>query len=122
MAAAIEANYDDKGIRWPLSIAPYEVVVIPVNMKKDVHREEAKKLYEELLQRNFEVVIDDREESAGYKFNEADLIGFPVQVIVGEKMERKGTVEVKLRRDDERIEVKKEDLLETLERIREELA
>lgn len=122
MAAAIEANYDDKGIRWPLSIAPYEVVVIPVNMKKDVHREEAGKLYEELLQRNFEVVIDDREESAGYKFNEADLIGFPVQVIVGEKMERKGTVEVKLRRDDERIEVKKEDLLETLERIREELA
>lgn len=122
MAAAIEANYDDKGIRWPLSIAPYEVVVIPVNMKKDAHREEAERIYGELLRGGFEVVIDDREESAGYKFNEADLIGFPIQVIVGEKTERKGTVEMKLRRDGERIEMKKEDVLETLGRIRGELA
>lgn len=122
MAAAIEANHDEKGICWPLSLAPYEVVVIPVNVKKEKHREEAESIYEELSQAGFEVVIDDREESAGYKFNEADLIGFPIHVIVGEKTERSGTVEVKLRKSNERIEVQRTEVRGVLERIRKELA
>lgn len=122
MAAAIEANHDEKGICWPLSLAPYEVVVIPINVKKERHREEAESIYEELSRAGFEVVIDDREESAGYKFNEADLIGFPIHVIVGEKMERSGTVEVKLRKSNERIEVQRAEVRGVLERIRKELA
>ncbi|MGC8778836.1 MAG: proline--tRNA ligase, partial [Candidatus Caldatribacteriaceae bacterium] len=77
MAAAIEANHDDKGIKWPPSIAPYEVIVIPVNSKKESHREQAEKMYYNLLENGFEVIIDDREATAGYKFNEADLVGFP---------------------------------------------
>lgn len=122
MAAAIEANHDAKGICWPLSLAPYEIVVIPVNVKKERHREEAERIYAELSQAGFEVVIDDREESAGYKFNEADLIGFPIHVIVGEKIERSGTVEVKLRRSNERIEVQRAEMCEVLGKIRKELA
>lgn len=121
MAAAIEANHDEKGIRWPLALAPYEAVVIPVNMKKAKHREEAEGIYRELCRAGFEAAIDDREESAGYKFNEADLIGFPVQVIVGERIERSGRVEVKLRRNNERIEVQRDSVLELLGRVRERL-
>lgn len=122
MAAAIEANHDEKGICWPLSLAPYEIAVIPVNVKKEKHREEAWSIYEELSRTGFEVVLDDREESAGYKFSEADLIGFPIHVIVGERIERSGTVEVKLRRNNERIEVRRTEICEFLERIRKELA
>ncbi|MEN3184417.1 MAG: proline--tRNA ligase [Atribacterota bacterium] len=122
MAAAIEANHDERGICWPLSLAPYEIVVIPVNVKKEKHREEAWSIYEELSQAGLEVVLDDREESAGYKFSEADLIGFPIHIIVGEKVERSGMVEVKLRRSNERIEVRRTEVCEFLERIRKELA
>ncbi|WP_017873246.1 proline--tRNA ligase [Candidatus Caldatribacterium saccharofermentans] len=121
MAAAIEANHDEKGICWPISLAPYEVVVIPVNMKKEGHRQAAEELYGKLRQSGFEVVIDDREESAGYKFTEADLIGFPLHIIVGERMERNGRVEVKLRKTHERFEVQKDDVCELLEKIRKEL-
>uniref|UniRef100_A0A7V3YLV9 Proline--tRNA ligase n=1 Tax=Candidatus Caldatribacterium californiense TaxID=1454726 RepID=A0A7V3YLV9_9BACT len=121
MAAAIEANHDEKGICWPISLAPYEVVVIPVNMKKEGHRQAAEELYGKLCQSGFEAVIDDREESAGYKFTEADLIGFPLHIIVGERMERSGRVEVKLRRTHERFEVQKDDVCELLEKIRKEL-
>ncbi|MEN3185544.1 MAG: proline--tRNA ligase [Atribacterota bacterium] len=114
MAAAIEANHDEKGIRWPVSIAPYEVVVIPVNSNKESHRERAEKIYYTLLERGFEVVIDDRQYSAGYKFNEADLIGFPFQIIVGEKMEKDGVLEIKIRKNGERIEVSQEGVVQFL--------
>ncbi|MCX7668319.1 MAG: His/Gly/Thr/Pro-type tRNA ligase C-terminal domain-containing protein, partial [Atribacterota bacterium] len=118
MAAAIEANHDEKGIRWPISIAPYEVAVIPVNSKKESHREQAETIYRALLEHGFEVVVDDREVSAGYKFNEADLIGFPFQVIVGEKVEKGGIVEIKIRRDGERIEVNRERIVQLLEELK----
>jgi prolyl-tRNA synthetase len=121
MAAAIEANHDEKGICWPISLAPYEVVVIPVNMKKEGHRQAAEELYGKLCRSGFEAVIDDREESAGYKFTEADLIGFPLHIIVGERMERSGRVEIKLRKTHERFEVQKDDVCELLGKIRKEL-
>lgn len=118
MAAAIEANHDDKGIQWPLSIAPYEVVVIPVNVKKESHRDQAETIYHSLLEKCFEAVIDDREASAGYKFHEADLIGFPFQVIVGEKIEQ-GRVEVKIRKSGERVEVSREEAVGFLGKLKE---
>lgn len=121
MAAAIEANHDERGICWPFSLAPYEVVVIPVNIKKEKHREEAWSVYEELSRAGFEVVLDDREESAGYKFTEADLIGFPIHIIIGEKVERSGMLEIKFRKSNERIEVRGSEVREFLERIRKEL-
>lgn len=118
MAAAIEANHDDKGIRWPVSIAPYEVAVIPVNSKRESHREQAEKVYRALLEQGFEAVIDDREASAGYKFNEADLIGFPFQVIVGEKAEKGGMLEIKIRRNGERVEVSQEGVIQLLKELK----
>jgi len=118
MAAAIEANHDDKGIQWPLSIAPYEVVVIPVNSKKESHREQAERVYSNLLENGFEAIIDDREVTAGYKFNEADLLGFPFQVIVGAKAEKDGVLEIKIRKSGERVEVTQEGVIEFLENFK----
>jgi len=122
MAAAIEACHDEKGIQWPLSISPYEVVIIPVNWRKAEQRKAAEEIYQELKKRDFEVVIDDREFSAGYKFSEADLIGFPLQVIVGEKMSQEGKIEIKIRQNNERWETKKEEVLTLLLKLKEELA
>ena len=122
MAAAIEAYHDDKGIQWPLSIAPYEVAIIPINWKNAKQREVAEEIYQESQEKGFEVVVDDREFSAGYKFSEADLIGFPLQVIVGEKMSQEGKIEVKVRKNDQRWEAKKEELFTLLFKLKEELA
>ncbi len=122
MAAAIEACHDEKGIQWPLSISPYEVVIIPVNWRKAEQRKAAEEIYQELKKKDFEVVIDDREFSAGYKFSEADLIGFPLQVIVGEKMSQEGKIEIKIRQNNERWETKKEEVLTLLLKLKEELA
>ncbi len=122
MAAAIEAYHDEKGIQWPLNISPYEVIIIPINWKKPEQQEVAEKFYQDLKGESFEVVIDDREFSAGYKFNEADLIGFPLQVIVGEKASSGGIVEIKVRQMDKRWETKKEELLDFLLKLKEELA
>ena len=86
------------GIIWPLSLAPYHVIILPLNM---VHKESvaiAERLYNELLTQNIEVILDDRRESAGIKFKDADLIGVPIQVIVGEKALAKKKVELKIRK------------------------
>ncbi|MGQ9473358.1 MAG: proline--tRNA ligase [Candidatus Caldatribacteriaceae bacterium] len=118
MAAAIEANHDEKGIQWPFSIAPYEVIVIPINSKKESHREQAQKMYYNLLEKGFEVLFDDREVTAGYKFNEADLLGFPLQIIVGERTEKNGIFEIKIRKSGERVEVVQERVISLLQDFR----
>ena len=104
MAAAVEQNHDDNGIIWPKEIAPFEVVIIPVNVKKKEIVEVAEKIYGELLNRSVDVLIDDRNESPGFKFKDADLIGIPYQVIVGRGVQN-GTVEVKNRKTGERREI-----------------
>ncbi len=101
MAAAIEQNYDQDGIIWPMAIAPYHVIVVPVSVTDEIIWQEAKAIYEELLQAGVEVVIDDRNERAGVKFKDADLIGFPIRVTVGKKALEEGHVEVKLRQEKE---------------------
>lgn len=85
MAAIIEQSHDQYGIIWPMSVAPYQVAVVPVNDKDEWLMNEADKLYQELLQRHVEVVLDDRRERPGVKFNDADLLGFPLRVILGKK-------------------------------------
>jgi prolyl-tRNA synthetase len=99
IAAAIEQNYDKDGIIWPASIAPYKVIILALNMANRELTEIAEKLYNESLVQNIDVILDDRQESAGIKFKDADLIGIPIQVILGEKALSKGKVELKIRRD-----------------------
>lgn len=104
IAAIIEQLHDDHGIIWPLAVAPYQIVVVPTNQATEEIRNTAEHLYSILLSSGFEVLLDDRvEESAGTKFADADLIGFPVQLIVGKKMLQEKQVEIKVRKTGERF-------------------
>lgn len=100
MAAAIEQNYDENGIIWPLAIAPYHIVVIPVSEKDPQQREAAEKLYQQLQELGIETVLDDRIERAGVKFKDADLIGYPYRLTVGKSL-MEGKIELKERRTGE---------------------
>ena len=100
-AAAIEQHHDDRGIVWPMSIAPFQVTVLALQMNDERVVSVARGLYEDLQGAGVEVLLDDRKERAGVKFNDADLIGIPVRVAVGKKGVAEGTVEVKLRGSQE---------------------
>ncbi len=97
LAAVIEQSHDDDGIIWPMTVAPYQVVVIPVNDREPELVAAAEKIYAELQARGIEVVLDDRGERAGVKFKDADLIGYPLRVTIGAKALARGNVEVKFR-------------------------
>ncbi len=99
IAAAIEQYADDNGIIWPMAIAPYQAVVCPVNVKDEAQLKLAESIYEKLLSLGIEVLIDDREERAGVKFKDADLIGIPVRITVGKKASE-GICEFKLRNEE----------------------
>jgi len=100
-AAAIEQHHDQDGIRWPISIAPFEVCVLPVNMKNAGLRNEAERAAEELSGEGIEVLFDDREERPGIKFKDADLAGIPVRVTFGEKNYEAGFAEIRDRNTGE---------------------
>jgi prolyl-tRNA synthetase len=112
-AAAVEAHHDDWGIKWPLAIAPYHVIVVPVSTKDELQMSVANKLYEELLAQGVEVVIDDRDERPGVKFKDADLIGFPYRITVGKTI-TEGNVEFVTRATGEKITLKPEEALKTV--------
>ena len=112
-AAAVEAHYDEFGIKWPIQIAPYHVVIVPVNVKDELQMSVAEKMYEDLKSKGIEVVIDDRDERAGVKFKDADLIGFPFRVTVGKTIQD-GLVEYKIRETGEQIQLKPEEATEKL--------
>lgn len=97
MAAIVEKNNDEYGIVWPITVAPFQVIVIPVNMKDKDLVETSFRIYENLLGDGVEVIIDDRDETAGVKFNDADLIGFPIRITVGKSYKTEGKVEIKTR-------------------------
>lgn len=107
-AAAIEAHHDEHGIKWPLSIAPYHVVIVPVNIQDELQMKVANALYETLQNAGVEVVLDDRDERAGVKFKDADLIGFPFRITVGKTISE-GLVECKIRATDEIVKLTPED-------------
>lgn len=109
VAASIEQNHDADGIIWPVAIAPYEVVIVPANNKSEEVMEAAKKLYDSMEDSRDEVVLDDRNERAGIKFKDADLIGYPVRVTIGKKWQQSGSVEIKIRRSGEVVEVPLEE-------------
>ena len=101
MAAAIEQNNDEFGIIWSRAIAPFEVVVVPVNAKNADQLEYSEKIYEELKAAGVDVLLDDRKDRAGVKFNDCDLIGYPIRITISPKGITEGTIEVKIRRSGE---------------------
>ena len=113
LSAIVEQSHDDNGMIWPRSIAPFDVHVIPVNVKNETQRILAENIDEVLHDHGYQVLVDDRKERAGVKFAESDLIGIPVRITVGKKAEE-GIVEIKLRRSGETLEVKVDELIDSL--------
>jgi prolyl-tRNA synthetase len=111
VGAIIEAHHDEKGIKWPMSVAPFKVGLINLNMKDKACLEACEDLYAKLLQAEVEVLYDDRDMGPGVKFTDMDLIGLPWQMIVGPRNAASGQCELKNRRTDERIELSFEDAL-----------
>jgi prolyl-tRNA synthetase len=101
VAATIEQSHDEKGIIWPMSVAPFHGTIIPVNINDKPLLEAAEALYKALKDEGIEVLLDDRDERAGVKFNDADLIGIPLRVTIGPKRLKEGKIEVKMRKSDE---------------------
>ncbi|PYZ98046.1 proline--tRNA ligase [Alteribacter lacisalsi] len=115
VAAIVEQHHDDNGIIWPAAVAPFDVHLIPVNLKQDDQKEVAEELYAE-LRRSFDVLYDDRAERPGVKFKDSDLYGIPVRITVG-KRAGEGIVEVKPRNREEKMEVHKDELADTLKQL-----
>jgi prolyl-tRNA synthetase len=113
-AAAIEQGNDENGMIWPVSIAPYQVMVLPVNVKDGPTMDTAEEMYRALEEKGFEVLMDDRDERAGVKFKDADLIGIPWRIVIGEKNLKEGFVEIKERRTGVVEKVKVEDAVEKI--------
>ncbi|MFH0731969.1 MAG: proline--tRNA ligase [Candidatus Omnitrophota bacterium] len=105
IAAAIESHNDEKGIIWPKAISPYDVIIMPLKMGDDLISLSADNLYKELTAKGIDCLLDDRDVSAGVKFNDADLIGIPLQIIIGPKGIKDGKVEVKQRGKEEKVEI-----------------
>ncbi|MCL0046597.1 proline--tRNA ligase [Dehalococcoidales bacterium] len=114
LAAAIEQNHDDKGIIWPLPIAPYHIYLCPLYREGSKVSEVAENLYAELKTKGFEVLFDDRKESPGVKFNDADLLGIPIRVTVSPRTLEKDSVEIKKRSEKESEFVPLEGVVERL--------
>ncbi len=115
-ACYIEQNFDENGLIWQEPLAPFHVHLIGIQPGKfDIVKDACEKIYSELQDNGFEVLYDDRDESPGIKFNDADLLGMPLQVIAGNKNLKNGNVEIKQRRTGERAIVKIEELLANIE-------
>ena len=112
-AAAVERHHDEHGIKWPIAIAPYHVDIVPVNIQDELQMKVANEIYEKLLAAKVEAVLDDRDERAGVKFKDADLIGFPFRITVGKTI-TEGLVEFKVRETDEVFKVKPEEAAEKI--------
>jgi len=116
LACFIEQNYDDKGIIWKDPLKPFDIHLIGLNMKKENISKACEQLYIDLIAEGYDVLFDDRiDASAGFKFNDADLLGMPIQVIVGEKNLKAGNVEVKNRRTGDKKVFKLDELLNKLQ-------
>jgi prolyl-tRNA synthetase len=116
LAAVAEQFNDEKGLVWPKNLAPYQVHLIPINMKDEAQAALAEELYKDLKGQGMEVLMDDRQERAGVKFADSDLIGLPVRVTVGKKASD-GIVEVKIRKTGEVLELERAELTQKLHEI-----
>lgn len=118
VAAAIEQSHDQHGIIWPLPIAPFQVLILPVNYEHEKTRAISDRIYKQLESAGYEVLMDDRDERAGVKFKDADLIGIPIRVTVGEKTLAKNMVEVKLREEEKVKEVQPDQVQKLIPELR----
>ncbi len=112
MGTIVEILSDEKGLVWPVSIAPYKVHIVELLSNNTKVKETAEKLFETLVKEGVEVLYDDRDSRAGEKFNDSDLIGIPVRVVVSEKGIEKGEFEIKLRKDGKVLSLKENDILD----------
>ena len=110
--AAIEQNHDQKGICWPIQISPFEVIIIPTNLKDPLQRELTEQVYNNFLINNIDVLLDDRNDRAGVKFKDAELIGIPFQIIIGRDSVNK-EVELLSRTNNTKFKISTDKLLET---------
>ena len=117
LASSIEQNHDEFGIIWPMPIAPYQCIIVPVNIKDDLVVETAERLYLELQRLGAEVVLDDRDERAGVKFKDADLVGYPLRVTIGSKTLASGQVELRERKTGETQLVPVEEVVGEIKNI-----
>jgi prolyl-tRNA synthetase len=101
MAAVIEAFHDEKGIKWPMAVAPFHVVICALDVRDEAVTTLSRKLHDELEAVGVEVILDDRDARPGFKFNDADLVGFPLRIVVGKKGLAEGTVDLQVRRTSE---------------------
>ncbi len=115
-AAAIEQHHDEKGILFPLNIAPFQVLVLPVNVKEKRLSEVAENIYQGLEERGIEVLLDDRDERPGVKFKDADLIGIPLRVTLGNRFIKEGVVELKWRWSEEIDLVREKEVVDEVAR------
>lgn len=121
MAAAIEQNNDEHGIIFPRNIAPFEVVVCPINSKDQAQLEFAEKIYEELKNSGIDALLDDRPERAGVKFKDCDLIGYPMRITISPKSLETNSIEVKIRKSGEISELPRDNYLDQVKKILETL-
>jgi prolyl-tRNA synthetase len=118
VAAAIEQNHDERGILWPAAMAPFQVALLPINPRKSARlREATETLYQELSERGFEVLLDDRDARPGVMFTDMELIGIPHRVVLSEKSLDHGQVEYKARGDQDSILLPRQELLSFLARL-----
>jgi prolyl-tRNA synthetase len=118
VASAIETSNDEDGIIFPISIAPFEVIVTSVNQDDKEVVKTAEKIYQQLLDKGIDVLLDDRDFRGGIKFKDADLLGIPVRVTVGSKSLTQGNIEIKLRRESQSQKVPiKEAVNKTIELV-----
>jgi prolyl-tRNA synthetase len=110
--AAVEKFHDDLGIIWPVPIAPFLVEIVPVNILDEKQREAAFEIYHKMKEKNFEVLLDDRNERAGVKFNDADLIGIPLRITIGERSLKEDKVEVQVRGSQAQVLIRKNEVLD----------
>ena len=118
VAAAIEQNHDEKGIIWPNSLSPYEVVIVEANPKsKEDIKTKCEDVYNLLIENGLDVLWEDTDKRPGVKFADMELIGIPIMIIIGDKALKNNQLELKTRKDEKPIMVSHEDLLNTLKEL-----
>ncbi|MCX5714746.1 MAG: His/Gly/Thr/Pro-type tRNA ligase C-terminal domain-containing protein [Candidatus Omnitrophica bacterium] len=114
ISAIIEQNHDEQGIIWPKEVSPYGVIVVPLDVTDPKITECAYAVYQELKDRGVEALLDDRDERAGVKFKDSDLLGIPLEIIIGKEFLKNGTLELKIRRDNKKITGAKDEILKNI--------
>lgn len=117
MVSLIEQKHDEYGIIWPWNISPFQVIILPLNFSEEKIKKTAFEIYETLTSAGYEVLIDDRDERAGFKFKDADLIGIPLQIVIGGTFLKEGVLEIKARETGEKIKIRPEAVQEYISQL-----